>query len=110
MELQQIGTRDALDADGGTLRWTSVGMILGVEELEHSLHRPRARVVLVLAEDRERLGPALIDLRRWKGGISRNVDDDRQDVLEILRETRARDGQRLPVRRNAQRHTAVVEL
>ena len=85
-------------------------MILRIEELENPFNCPRSRVVLVLAEDRERVGPALPDLRLWKRRIARDVDDEREHVLEILREARARDGHRLPVRRHTQRHATVVEL
>ena len=110
VEPQDVGTRDLLDAGRGPLRGTSVRMLFRVEELEDPFHCPCCRVVLVLAEHGQRFGPALFDLPLRERRIPRDVHDDRQDVLEVFREARARDGQRLPVRRHPQRYAAVVEL
>ena len=96
---------------GGALRGTSVGMILRVEELEDPFHCPRCPGC-------PRSGGATVSAsdRRFSISASGNVGLRATSTM-IARmsskssdEARARDGQRLPVRRHPQRYAAVVEL
>ena len=81
-----------------------------VQHLEERLDGANRRVVLVLTDRGEALGFALGDFRLGKHRRAHDVEDERQHVVEILRQARAAQDRCVTRRGDAQRHAPLVQL
>ena len=93
MERDKSGAAHPLDRREVPFGFAGVGMIGAVDQLGNGIHRAHRGIVVVLPQGGDRLRARLLDLALRKCRPTRDVQEDRQDVGEILGKAGARDAQ-----------------